>query len=208
MSAGEHLEYLGDPMSHLAIPIFEYLNDTDKGNVVGVLQATLHWGTYLRDILPPTDQGYQIVIENDCGSSGGSMITYQIDGPDAKVVSLGDKHDRRYSQYLVEGSFSKENIQDGTAEGLPFFHDSCPYVFRVYPTQDVYDKYTSGLPIIGSLCTLAIFIFTIAMFLFYDNLVERRQKVVLAKATHSTAIISSLFVSDTNLRDLLCTEVL
>jgi hypothetical protein len=198
MTAGEQVEYLGDPMSHLAIPIFENLNDNDNGVIVGVLQATLHWGDYLRDILPVTDHGYQVVIENDCDVAEENSFTYQVDGPVAKVVGLGDKHDRRFSQYVVDGFFSKQNIEDGTTEGLRFYQDSCPYVFHVYPTQDDYDNYVTAFPVIISLSISAIFVFAIGMFLFYDRLVERRQKIVLAKATQSTAIISSLFVSATN----------
>jgi hypothetical protein len=192
------LEYLGDPMSHLAIPIFEYLNDSNRGEIVGVLQATLHWRDYLRDNLPVTDHGYQIVIENECDVSENTF-TYQVDGPVVQVIGLGDRHDRRFSQFHGDGYVGKQNVEDGTSEGLTFHIDSCPYAFHVYPTQHEYEKYLTKLPVIISFSILGIFVFTIGMFLFYDRLVERRQKIVLAKATQSTAIISSLFVSDTNL---------
>ena len=86
-------------------------------------------------------------------------------------------------------------MEDGTVEGLRYDDTSCPHVFRVYPTQAEYDKYVTPMPIIISLSISAIFAFAIGMFLLYDRLVERRQRIVLAKATQSTAIISSLFVS-------------
>jgi hypothetical protein len=203
MAAGEQLGYLGDPMSQIAIPIFESMNDSGRGEIVGVLQATLHWRDYLRDILPVTNHGHQVVIENECDVAGENSFTYRIDGPVAKVVGLGDKHDRRFSQYVVDGYFSKQYIVDGTSQGLIFYQDSCPYRFRVYPTQDDYDEHVTAFPVIFSISISGIFVFAIGMFLFYDHLVERRQMIVLAKATQSTAIISSLFVSDTNLIFLL-----
>jgi hypothetical protein len=196
MAAGQKVDHLGDPMSHIAFPIFDSLNDTDRGEVVGIVKATIHWLGYLRGVLPVTDYGYQVVIESGCGTDEENTFTYQVDGPVSKVVGLGDRHDRGFSQYVVDGYFSKDTIKDGTAEGIPFYLNSCPYVFHVYPTQREYDKYVTTFPVVISISIAAIFFFAICMFVFYDWLVERRQKIVLAKATQSAAIVSSLFVSD------------
>lgn len=38
-----------------------------------------------------------------------------------------------------------------------------------------------------------VFVFTICLFILYNRLVEKRQSLVLTKAVHSTAIVSSLF---------------
>lgn len=38
-----------------------------------------------------------------------------------------------------------------------------------------------------------VFILTICIFILYNQLVEKRQTLVLTKAVHSTAIVSSLF---------------
>ena len=191
-------EYVGDPMSHLAVPIFDDVNGTDRGDVVGILLATLHWQHYMRDVLPVNNNGYHVVIENGCDPDGENAFTYQIDGPKVKAVGMGDRHDRKFSHYHVDGYISRNNIEDGTPEGTSYHDDSCPHVFHIFPTQADYDKYVTSLPIILCLSISAIFIFTIAMFLLYDRLVERRQSIVLAKATQSTAIVSSLFVSTTN----------
>jgi len=197
MAAGESLKYLGDPMSHIVIPIFQGVNDTDREHVVAVLQATLHWQDYLRDVLSDTHYGYHVVIETGCDPKGENTFTYQIDGHVASVVGWGDHHDRGLSRHRVDGVFIKDHIQDGTTEGLPYHDDSCPHVFHIYPTQADYDHYLTSLPFIISLVSAAIFAFTIGMFVWFERLVERRQKIVLAKATQSTAIVSSLFVSIT-----------
>ena len=198
MDAGEETKYLADPMSHIAIPIFDSINGTGHGEVVGVLTALLHWKDYLEVILPATDYGYHVVIENGCDPKGENAFSYQLDGPMVTVLGKGNRHDRKFTQYLVDGYFAKENIKDGTLRGLNYSDDFCPYMFHVYPTQALYDKFVTKLPIMISLSISAIFVFTIGMFLFYDRLVERRQKIVLAKATQSTAIVSSLFVSYSN----------
>ena len=205
MNLGKQVEYLADAVSHMVIPIFDSLNDTDRGEVVGVLKATLHWQDFLRDILPASDYGYQVVIENDCDPEGENAFTYQVDGPNVKVVGIGNRHDRKFTEYVLDGYFSKDNLEDGTVEGLRYDEDSCPYVFHVYPTEAVYEKYVTKLPFVISLSIAAIFVFTIGMFLLYDRLVERRQSIVLARATQSTAIVSSLFVSKTNWLPRSCT---
>ena len=204
MASGQQVEYSGDPMAHIAIPIFDSLNGTDRGEVVGVLKAKFHWKDHLEGILPVTDYGYIVVIENGCDLMGQNEYTYQVDGPEVKLLGKGNRHDRAFSEYLVDEYFAKDTIKDGTLRGLNFSDDFCPYVFRVYPTQAQYEKYVTNVPVILSVSMTVVFMFTIGMFLFYDRLVERRQSIVLAQATRSTAIVSSLFVSTTNHRDATC----
>jgi hypothetical protein len=192
---GEKREYLADPVSHLAIPIFRSLNETGRAEVVGVLTALLHWKDNLEGILPLTDEGYHVVIENGCDPAGENAFTYQVDGPDAKALGKGNRHDPKFTPYLVDGFFSDEFVKDGTPQGLRYYDESCSYVFNVYPNQAHYDKYVTSTPIMLSLSISVVFAFTIGMFLLYDRLVERRQSIVLARATQSTAIVSSLFVS-------------
>lgn len=190
MWEGTQVEHIGDPMSHLAIPIFDRLDGNNR-EVVGVLKATIHWRWYLRNILPETDYGITVVVENECDGS----FTYQLDGPEARVIGVGDRHDTKFSKYRVDGRFLVDTLEDGTNDGIPLNQNSCPYHFHVYPSQEDYDHYVTNEPIVITLSVAAVFLFTIAMFLCYDRLVERRQRVVLARATQSTAIVSSLFVS-------------
>ena len=192
---GKQVEYGGDPMSHIVIPIFDSLNGTDRGEVVGVLTAKLHWKDHIEGILPTTDYGYRVIIENSCDLSGQNAFTYQVDGPIVKVLGKGNRHDPKFTTYHVSENFANDNIKDGTLRGLNYSDDFCPYVFHVYPTQALYDQYVTNVPIIRCLSVAVVFLFTIGMILLYDRLVERRQSIVLAQATHSTAIVSSLFVS-------------
>ena len=197
MTVGKQVDYAGDPMSHIVIPIFDSLDTKDRGEVVGILKAKFHWKDYLEEILPVTDYGYLVVIENGCDPTGENAFTYQVDGPMVKLLGKGNQHDPKFDSYVVDGSFSDKFIKDGTPQGLNYSHEYCPFVFFVYPTQALSDKYVTNVPTILSLSMSVVFAFTIGMFLLYDRLVERRQSIVLAKATQSTAIVSSLFVSNT-----------
>lgn len=187
---GKQVEYPGDPMSFIMIPVFDSLEQSNR-EVVAVLKSTISWRSYLRGILPTTNKGIDVVVENRCQG----MYTYHLEGDEAFAVGFGDKHERRFSKYQVDGIFEADTIDDGTVNGLPLNQEGCPYFFHVYPTQAEEDAHVSNYPLIISLSVAAVFVFTIGMFFFYDYLVERRQKLVLAKATQSTAIVSSLFVS-------------
>jgi Adenylate and Guanylate cyclase catalytic domain len=62
-----------------------------------------------------------------------------------------------------------------------------------FVTQTFYDDNHTNSPRRITLGISLVFFVTIATFLLYDQLVERRQKSVLEKAAQSTAIVSSLF---------------
>jgi hypothetical protein len=55
--------------------------------------------------------------------------------------------------------------------------------------------YRTRDPVLFTVCTVLIFVFTSAVFLTYDWLVEKRQKTVMSTAVHTSAIVSSLFPS-------------
>lgn len=71
--------------------------------------------------------------------------------------------------------------------------EGCQYKIHVYPSEKFYKDYRTETPLVITFAIVAVFLFTTFMFLVYDRLVERRQKLVLQKATQSTAIVTSLF---------------
>jgi len=192
ISSGTKLEYSGDPMTHIAVPVFDSLYSENR-EVVAVLIATFNWGIYMEDILDANNKGYTVVIENQCDEVGS--FTYTMKGEKVYAKGIGDLHDRRFTDRVRNGQFENPKIGDGTTDGISFNQDSCPYRFRVYPTLEDYESIVTENPVHVSIGIAFVFAFTIALFLCYDGMVERRQRIVLARATHSTAIVSSLFVS-------------
>lgn len=112
---------------------------------------------------------------------------------EAVVVGFGDHHDPAFNKYEKVGQFKSFVLQDGTVTGIPLHHQGCHYKIHVYPSQKFYDAYNTNMPLIITFSIVAVFVFKTCIFITYDILVERRQKVVMAKATQSTAIVSSLF---------------
>ena len=170
MREGVQVEYLGDPMSHLFVPIFETLNGTDR-NVAAVLTSTIHWRWYLRHVLPKSNNGINVVIENECDGN----FTYFLDGEEAYVVGFGDQHDPKFTKYHYGGNFTAKTIEDGTAHGITIDRNVCPYSFHVYASQEDYSGYVTNEPVIICLSVAAVFFFTIIMFFTYDALVSACQ---------------------------------
>jgi hypothetical protein len=80
----------------------------------------------------------------------------------------------------------------------------CTYSIRVYPSDDFNSISVTPMPMIIAISVAGIFLFTTIVFFLFDRLVERRQSVILSKATQSTAILSSIYPK--NIRDQLMAD--
>ena len=191
IAAGEEVEYQGDPMSYLSIPIFDNF-DIDTRMVVATIKSTIHWRSYLVNLLPSNVNGITVVLENVCDG----FFTYEVHGSDVMNVGPGDQHDPTFDEYGISGRFTIETIEDGTVQGLKLDQGGCPYFIHIYPKQEYYESFQTNEAVIVAVSLAAVFLFTLFVFVVYDCLVEKRQQKVLKHATQSTAIVSSLFVSN------------
>ena len=188
VTAEKEKVYNGDPMSNFYLPIFNSF-DVNRTSVA-VLMATVNWAGFFRGILPPNIRGVTVIIENSCQGA----YTYEIEGEVVTPVGPGDLHNPRFGYLGVSSRFNEfVKIEDGTRSGLPLNQEGCKYSIRVYPSQQFWDDYNTTTPNVITFVVAVIFIFTVLMFLVYDRLVERRQRLILRKATQTSAIVSSLF---------------
>jgi hypothetical protein len=67
---------------------------------------------------------------------------------------------------------------DSPYTGLPWADAFCPKTLMVNPSQTMENDNITYNPIIISASAALIFIFTLLVFLFYDLLVARRQRIV------------------------------
>jgi class 3 adenylate cyclase len=187
--AQREVYYDGDPLNHIYVPIFRSFNDTDR-DVVAVIFALFQWAAHFKNVLNEKDIGIILVLENTCAGP----VTYEINGKDVKFIGKGDSHDTRFNYLERRASFQNfSTLEDGTEHGMTFQHEYCPVSIRVYPSQHFIDSHGSNISIFMTITVLIVFLFTALMFIFYDRLVERRQKLVLDRALQSSAIVSSLF---------------
>ena len=196
-----------EPISDLIYPLVNDLSaveldaeDVLAAEVVGVLEICIYWRDLMKDTLKSGSNGIVVVFENDCAAS----FTYEVNGPNVVFMGTDDLHDSKYDNMRVTGNFShleEFSVRDSTYTGFKLNDDYCQTTMHVYPSVTMEDDYTSANPIIFTCVAVLIFLVTTAVFLLYDYLVERRQKLVMRTAMRSTAIVSSLFPS--NVRDQL-----
>lgn len=182
------VDYLGDPLSYLYTPVYDFFKAGDR-TVVALMTCTLYWRKYFMGILPDNVNGLVAVLENSCGG----RYTYYLEGKEAFPVGYGDLHDPTFDAWKRSGFFIADFLQDGTVTGVPFYQDSCFYSVHVYPSQEYADLYLTSMPLVITFAIAAAFFITTALFIFYDRLVEHRQKIIFTRAMKATAVVASLF---------------
>jgi class 3 adenylate cyclase len=193
-------EDVHEPTNAIIYPMINTMEtvrvDLEKQHpVVGVLSFAIFWRDIFKDILPQKSNGVYVVLEHTCGK--GQAFTYQLDGPQTTFLGVGDLHDPKYdyigySATLAELTDTSNSDRESAYTGLPLA-DFCPKTLKVYPSQDMEDGYKTSNPVIFTVIAALIFLFTSVVFVTYDLLVARRQKIVNDRALASGAIVSSLF---------------
>ena len=197
----EGIDAFGYPFSMTFFPIFDEFDF--PRNMVGLVAAAIYWERYFDNALPPRAGPLIVVLENGCNQE----FTYSLEGHKFEVLGLGDMHNSRFDH--LEEVFEMNSLDDHmqqvdprdptdegevlTYSGVGLDLDYCPYTIRIYPSVKMESKYFSYQPILYACMVIAVLLFTTAVFIFYDNVVEKRQKKVATTAVKSTAVINSLF---------------
>lgn len=177
----------------LSYPVFDSLDPRNR-RVAGVISAVVYWRLLFSHILPPVANGIICVLSNSFNQS----LTYRIDGSDAHFVGEGDIHDRKYD-HLVHTANLNEYIASISSKATRSYtsvdlnNDHGRYSLHVYPSEETEAAFRDNRPILHTLTVFGVVLFTSLVFLLYDCVVRRRQKIVMDRAVASGAIVSSLF---------------
>lgn len=190
-----------EPASTMHYPMFNNLDsirlDLDQEqSAVGVFLYVFFWRDLIRDILTSDSNGVIVVFEHACGPS----FTYRLDGPKTIYLGGGDLHQPEFD-YLKESLTLNEIMRtsdndrrgESAYTGIPLSDTFCQRSIHIYPSNDMQDDFITSDPVIFALAAALIFLFTSAVFVLYDCIVARRQRMVLERALTSGAIVSSLF---------------
>ena len=115
------------------------------------------------------------------------------------MIGSGDHHNPKFDKWGRDGEFSATVLDDGTRDGLKLHQDGCTYKVHVvsllfvgsmmrrflvmnlathfltmpnllqYPSQLFWESYNTDTPLIITCSIVAVFLFTIVMFLFYGE---------------------------------------
>ena len=183
--------------------------------VTGVVATKLYWSLYFADVLPPNAKGLMAVLENEDSNGVVSSHSYYVYAHTVTYLGTGDQHEDQYDDLVVEADIDLD-VFTVVASGKPSEHlRSSPrrrsytsttwinrntminttsmYRLKVYPTTDFKIEFTTRRPRHYAGAIWCLFLFTSAVFIIYDQLVEKRHYFVMDRAIRSTAVVSSLF---------------
>ena len=132
ISKGAKVDYLGDPMAYLYLPVFDSFNET-KRKLVAVIISVIHWQSYFTKLLPSNIEGITVVLESTCDG----FFTYEIGGEEANVVGFGDRHDPTFDSLQRTAKFELDRLEDGTIDGIKFNQEYiCSYELHIYSSRE------------------------------------------------------------------------
>jgi class 3 adenylate cyclase len=186
--AGQWVNYTGDPMSSVYVPVVDSFGDDRKP--VAVLVVIINWATYFENTLPLNSKPVAVVLENTCDGP----FTYEVSGDGVVYLGKGNLADPKYESMKQVVSLDNNTfVAEATTIALTLNQDLCQYSLSVYPTQEMDDFYNDRFPLHITVVIAAVFILTAGVFSLYDLSVEKRQTVILDTAKRSAAIVSSIF---------------
>jgi class 3 adenylate cyclase len=192
----------GSPFAAAFFPV----RSPDGKNIMGAVSFLLPWSNLLTSTVPSKGEHVLIVIENSCQPDA---MTFRVDpkGSNLQYEGIGDLHDTVYSSYSKASTYEEYDrlhaiISSNVGTKNNFTEaDHCQYKFSVYPTSALENQYRTKDPIIYSASAFGTILLTSMIFVFYDSVVRRRQKILLVAAHRSNTIVTSLFPQ--NVRDRL-----
>lgn len=136
----KEVHYDGAVVSKVFLPVFDSFRSTTLRRTVGVIMAYINWEVALEGILPDEISGITAVVENTCDGK----FTFEVNGPYAVVVGVGDLYDRKYTSYERVKVFDNDNVvEDGTSNGgIPVHKEGCIYRLHLFPSEVSYISLT------------------------------------------------------------------
>lgn len=188
----ERTSYEGSPISAMLYPVFDNFGPDRK--LAGILNVPIYWRLTFENVLPEGVHGIVCVIRNSLNQT----FSYRVDGPNVKFLGPGDRHSTKYDSMGVSldvaeavQSRAKPSNQGFDTVGLDT--DYNVYTIDVYPSQDSEDQYLTNEPIVFTITVACIFLLTSLIFIAYDLVSAKSQKMVMQRAVESGALVSALY---------------
>jgi class 3 adenylate cyclase len=187
--------FLGEPISALGYPVFDSLDPTTR-HLTGAIATNIYWRVNFQNVLPPNAKGIICVISNTLNQT----FTYRVDGEEPTFLGNGDLHDPHYDDMVQSANVftylkAKKSIETRSYSSVDLNEEYCSYSLHIYPSHDMEDQFINNDPLMFTLVVVFVFCFTSVVFILYDCIVARRQRIVMDRALASSAIVASLFPS-------------
>jgi hypothetical protein len=202
-------DFYASPTSSLYFPVFD---TPEQKTIRGALTIEVDWESFFQKALHGVEEPVIVVLKNSCGQ----IYSFEVIEKQVMYLGEGDMHDDTIEGPSVNSTFKDfEEVQyvivededhtpldeeiDITDEELQHADEFvpsgsvCSYRIFVYPTAQLRDRFLTNRPIFYQAAIAMIFLFTTAIFIGYECLVESRQRKVMASAKEARAVVNSLF---------------
>lgn len=199
-SGERDVQYDGDPVATLSIPVFDSF-DIDTQGLVAVLTSEIQFQKYFSNVLPGNSGAVMAVVSNTCGD----VFSYEIDGEFTTYLGKGDLHDPSLEYMKETCKFSIfANASTPSHHSYMFNEDFCPYTLSVYPTESFHHQHITSDPKVYAVSIAVVIIVISLISLAYDLIVQRRMKRIMIAAQNRHALLTKLYPS--NVREILLRE--
>jgi hypothetical protein len=179
-----------EPHTVIAEPVYDIFSKDAK--IVGILLAASPFDFLLNNVLDDDAEGVVCVINDGCGT----VMTYEIKGPNVTFLGYGDFHDRDYEEFDHP---AKLELYESVVEGL------CLQEIHIYPSSTFTQDYFTAQPAVyASIVALSFFLMAVVIYM-YDQMITKRQEKTMRSALRSGALVASLFPE--NVRERLMDEI-
>jgi signal transduction histidine kinase/ActR/RegA family two-component response regulator len=121
--------------------------------------STIVWDEVLENVFTATVSGIDCVLETE-----NQVYTYRVTNGVANLKGEGDLHDVNYDRFQRSIKLS----------GNEYYSDSSAlYTLSLYPTDTLYEVYSTINPIVATTGAVCIIFFTSILFILYDFCVRR-----------------------------------
>eukprot|EP00339_Tiarina_fusa_P025544 CAMPEP_0117020940 /NCGR_PEP_ID=MMETSP0472-20121206/15856_1 /TAXON_ID=693140 ORGANISM="Tiarina fusus, Strain LIS" /NCGR_SAMPLE_ID=MMETSP0472 /ASSEMBLY_ACC=CAM_ASM_000603 /LENGTH=1185 /DNA_ID=CAMNT_0004726283 /DNA_START=326 /DNA_END=3883 /DNA_ORIENTATION=- len=185
------------PVTTMLYPVYQDFNEVD---LVGSLAMQLEWQTILQSAVPfNTAEDYTISLESCSGQSASFDV---VDGNvqfDGNFGTVSDQVKKKAGWITLPGAYMygefTEPMTDVDACALTIWVASATLLDQIATgdTPEDGEAERSNRHITLTVIVVIMFFVTLAVFLSYDFVVEKRQSVVVNIATKSSAIVENLF---------------
>jgi hypothetical protein len=196
------------PRSFMVLPVAQAFNGDDNnggnpndyksGMITAFLSAVIPWNIFFSNIFHTNGLVYVVVTH-----SSGDDFTFEVNGAEAIFTGYGDSHDHKYDDLEYSINFEPFSWQGEAQDSSDV---NCQYVVYMYPSDDLQTQNTGAKPILLTMAVISVFFLTTLVFMGYDSMVDRRQRVVMTTAEQTSAIVNAMFPAEVRDRLLGNTE--
>ena len=158
------------PGANFISPIHVPSNTYNSTVMTGIVVSQIVWSEIMVNTYATGVNGIDIVLtdntKNETDETGATLnyYTYHVVHGETKLIGKGDLHNRKFNKFATKHDITPLLGEESS---------STLYTMTLYPSQELYDVYTTRNPTIASAGCILIIAFTSLLFLLYDVLVRK-----------------------------------